>query len=272
VSLTASTLRTILKPAPTNFKVFGVSVAITLLAGVALAGYLLWPLFHPQHTFDIHSMMGKAVDENGDGVDINEVEAYLAVRMVDEDSGYFGTDAMRERAGVNAAVRQWIHKDTRLSVLYRVSDRKVLRFFLSAEDYVEEAKLPDAERLLEMGNLAEDDADYSTEFVVNVADPRGTTGVRVTPTRTQDAPETLVANEFGLYVGQVLYIEREPTAVISRLTDEHEFEKDDVEPGAEVRIWTPPPTGEETLPTTPEPEPEWVSQRAVIRILKRGGV
>ncbi len=117
-----------------------------------------------QYVFDIPSLVGK---------DLNGVIAVLGTPK--------GQDPTAQQIALGA--KEWdksfVKDGKKLLVTYTISNRKIIDFFLNADD--PSGKIKNTTHLMELGNLKQNDPRYKVEFVKVLKDPSSFTGVKIIP-------------------------------------------------------------------------------------------
>ena len=122
----------------------------------------------PSHTFDVPSLMGKNIDE---------VKAVLGAPVSDTEP-----TAQQLGLGLNEWEKNFKKDGQELLVTYRPKDRTVIDFFITANDPSgKDGLTKDTKKLLQIGNLNENDPRYAIEFVRALKDKSSYTGVKISP-------------------------------------------------------------------------------------------
>ena len=121
------------------------------------------------YTFDVPSLIGKNVDE---------VKAALGTPSYDTEP-----TADQIKSGLGAEWEKKFTKDGKeLSVNYNPTTRKVIDFWISANNVDPKGSTKKLEDLKKIGNIQITDARYKIDFVQAIADKSEVTGLKITPT------------------------------------------------------------------------------------------
>lgn len=114
--------------------------------------------------FDVPALVGK----NLDGV----------ITVLGTPKGQDPT-ALQIQQGITEWDKTFVKDGKELLVTYTISNRKIVDFFISADD--PSGKTTNTTNLLQLGNLREGDSRYRIEFVRAIKDPNSFTGVKIIP-------------------------------------------------------------------------------------------
>jgi len=117
-----------------------------------------------QYIFDIPSLVGK---------DLNGVIAVLGTPKGQ------GPTTQQIALGAKEWDKTFVKDGKELLVTYTISNRRIVDFFISADD--PSGKTKNTTRLMELGNLKQNDPRYRVEFVKVLKDPSSFTGVKIIP-------------------------------------------------------------------------------------------
>jgi hypothetical protein len=118
------------------------------------------------YTYDIPLLVGKNIDG---------VRSVLG-KAIDND---IEPTSLQIQVGVDIWSNAFNKDDKELLVTFNPKSRVIIDFFIGTDD--PSGKTQNTKRLLEMGNLKENDSRYKLEFVKVIKDPSYFTGVKVIP-------------------------------------------------------------------------------------------
>lgn len=114
----------------------------------------------PSYSFDIPSLLGKNIDE---------VRIVLGTPL---DKDLTEPTAEQLKLGADEWYNSYKKGDQELLVTFNPSTRKIVDYFLSGDNKA---------KLIEAGNLKENDSRYTIEQVKQLKNPSAITGIKITP-------------------------------------------------------------------------------------------
>lgn len=155
--------------------VFGIASLVFFIAAFAITPDEDSPLetANPQQSvvvvYDVPALVGKNVDE---------VREVLGPPNKDDSEP---TTLQLETPGFNWWSKSYIKDGYELLISYDPKNRKIIDLFIGTKE--ETGLTKDQAHLLAIGNLKENDLNYTIEFVKALKDPSSFTGIKVIPTR-----------------------------------------------------------------------------------------
>jgi hypothetical protein len=117
--------------------------------------------------FDVPALLGKNIDQ---------IKAVLGAPEKDDEP-----TAQMKAAGVNEWEKVFAKDGKELLVTYNVNTRKVVDFFISANNIDPSGGTKDIVSLRKIGNVESDGPKYAVEPVKTIKDPSQFTGIKIVP-------------------------------------------------------------------------------------------
>ncbi|MBY0538285.1 hypothetical protein K2P47_02715 [Patescibacteria group bacterium] len=118
-----------------------------------------------QYIYDVPSLIGKNIDEVE--VLIGEAERTYEPTELQEETGFISSE------------KTFVKNGEDLMISYNKDTREVIELFISSND--SSGANSDTDRLLQVGNLSQNESKYSVEFIPAMIDPSVYTGVLIKP-------------------------------------------------------------------------------------------